>query len=310
MPSARHRPHAVCPLPSKPPTLARQVARCARRLEQAGAVFGHGTDNAFDEAVWLACGAAGIAPDDFERRREQPLDAPRAAAIEALLERRIVSRIPTAYLLNEAWFAGRPYYVDERVLIPRSPLGEWISDGLRPWLASAPRTILDLGAGSGCIGIALALVFEQARVVLSDLSGDALAVAAINARRHEVEDRTTIIRGDLFGALAGRRFDLVVSNPPYVNDAAMAALPREYRHEPAAALAGGGDGLDCIVPLLEQAPAHLEERGVLLVEAGSARAALERRYPRTPFTWLLSASGAETVFLLQAAELPAAGPTP
>ncbi len=288
-------------------TLAGHAAECEARLRAAGLSFGHGTDNARDEAVWLACFAAGIAPGDFAGRAGLPAGEDCAARLAQLTEKRIATRMPAAYLISEAWFAGRRFYVDRRAAVPRSHLGEWIADGLRPWLAKPPRAILDLCTGSGCIGIALAEVFPDARVTLSDVSADALAVAAENVRRHQLAARVRTVRCDLFDGLGGAAFDLIAGNPPYVNARAMAALPAEYRHEPALALAGGEDGADFLARILHGARRHLAGDGNLIVEAGSARGALERRFPRAPFTWLAAsaADGEGAVFLLGAADLDA-----
>ncbi|MDP6314089.1 MAG: 50S ribosomal protein L3 N(5)-glutamine methyltransferase, partial [Arenicellales bacterium] len=206
--------------------------------------------------------------------------------------------------INQAWFAGHEFFVDERVIVPRSHLGEWIVGCFAPWLAGQPiASILDLGTGSGCIAIALAHAFPAARVDASDLSSDALAVAAINTRRHDIVDRVRLLRSNLFTGLAGQRYDLIVCNPPYVSDAIMGGLPDEYSYEPALAFAGGSEGLDFIDSLLREARTHLTDEGTLVVEAGSAKAAVEAAWPQVSFTWLTSLNGESVVFLLGAQEL-------
>jgi len=206
--------------------------------------------------------------------------------------------------LHEAWFAGLKFYVDERVIVPRSLIGDFIHEQFQPWIDPARvRRILDLCTGSGCIAIAAALAFPQAQVDGADISTDALAVARINVARYDLEARVQLVQSDLYAGLAGRRYDLILTNPPYVDAADMAALPDEYRHEPALALASGDHGLDAILHILAHAPAHLEPGGVLVAEVGNSHVALAQRFPDVPFVWLTSASGDESVFLLTAEEL-------
>lgn len=286
-------------------TLLGLVERCEQSLEAAGVACGHGTDNAFDEAAWLVAHVAGI---DLAEVDELPfddaVDATVVAAAERLLAERLSSRKPLAYLLNEAWFAGERYYVDERVIVPRSHLGGWILDRFEPWIEpDGVRRILDLCTGSGCIAIALAKQFPAATVVAADISADALAVAARNVELHGVAGQVELRQGDLYAAVAGESFDLVVCNPPYVSDALMAALPAEYRHEPALAFRGGDDGLALIHRLLGQAPDHLAEHGALVVESGSASQALEQAYPTLPFQWLAGDSDEPALFLVEREQL-------
>lgn len=279
------------------------VAWAARRLR--GRVhLGHGTARALDEAAWLAAGALGIAPAALAARLDQTLPEPARARLAELVQRRIATRMPTAYLLHEAWFAGLAFYVDQRVLVPRSLTAEFIEERFAPWVESARvRRILDLGTGSGCMAIAAAHAFPRAQVDAADISADALAVARINVDRYALAGRVRLVASDLYDGLAGARYDVIVTNPPYVALAELKRLPPEYAHEPRVALAAGRDGLDLIVRILAGAGAHLAPGGILLAEVGNARAALEAAFPEVPFVWLDSASGDDCVFLLTAAQL-------
>lgn len=281
------------------PTLGDVVARVERRLRQARLHFGHGTDNARDEAAWLVLHAAGLPVHGpaAKARMRAPTDV--LMRIEKLAAERIRTRKPLAYLIREAWFAGLPFYVDERVLIPRSLIGEWIPDRFRPWLdPGRVKRILEVGTGSGCIAIALARAFPKARVIATDVSEDALAVAGINIKRHRLSRRVDLRYGSLYEPVAAERFDLIVSNPPYVSAPRMRKLPDEYRHEPRNALHAADAGLEIIGPLLRHAARHLTPHGVLLMETGAARKSLERRYPALPLHWLTSASGEECVLVV------------
>ncbi len=276
-----------------------------QRLLEADLFFGHGTDNAFDEAAWLVCHASGIDLEtDDEPPWEDPLNQRQKDSVEKLLQLRLDTRKPLAYLINEAWFAGERFYIDERAIVPRSHLGEWIPEQFSPWLAGAePERILDLCTGSGCIAIALAKAFVNATVDASDVSDQALQVASRNVESHGVAARLNLLQGDLLGAVQGRTYDLIVCNPPYVADELMQELPDEYEFEPELAFKGGKTGLDLIENIIEQAPAHLNEGGVLIVEAGSAREVLENAYPEVPFTWLSSANGDAVIFLFGAEDI-------
>ncbi len=282
----------------------------ARRLERAGVVFGHGTDNAFDEAAWLVLHALGLPVDDLAAQAQRAVSGAQGAAIARLIEERIVTRKPAAYLTHEAWFAGLPFYVDERVLVPRSHLAEFIVRRFEPWLAHTQvRRALDLCTGSGCIAVALARAFPGARVDAADVSTEALAVARRNVERHGLAGRVRLIESDLFAALTGERYDLIVTNPPYVDAAAMAELPPEYRHEPGLGLAAGALGLDVIARILAQATEHLTQQGALVAEVGASWRALKRHFPDLPFVWLEAAAGPDAgVFLLAATDLPKLNP--
>ena len=287
----------------------------ASRFNEAGLCFAHGTDNAVDEALVLVLHALHLParpplPAELFHARVSPGER---RAVLALLRRRIDERIPAPYLTGEAWFAGLKFEIDRRVLVPRSPLAELIEEGFQPWIdGGRVRRILDLGTGSGCIAVACAHAFPDARVDAVDASAATMEVARRNVALHEVEDRVRVIESDLFDGLvcgpdnrAAARYDLVVSNPPYVPDEEMAGLPPEFRAEPALALAGGPDGLDVVARIVEEAPRWLAPEGALVVEVGASpvvRTALEARFD-LPFLWLDTARGGEGVFLLAEPEL-------
>ncbi len=289
---------------SPPQTLADWIRWAERHLKRAKLYYGHGTETALDEAAWLVGHVAGLAPAELEAHLN---DAPAPAQLEkirALVEHRITTRKPLAYLLQEAWFADLKFYVDERVLVPRSLTGEYILERFQPWIAPEKvQHALDLCTGSGCIAVALAHAFPQARVDATDVSDAALAVARLNIEAHGLRERVRLIKSDLFGALDSSRYDLIVTNPPYVSRADMESLPAEYRHEPALGLAAGEHGLDVVVRILAQAAGHLNADGLLVAEVGNSHAALAARFPEVPFLWLTSDSGDESVFLLTAAQL-------
>lgn len=277
------------------------VREIARRFRAARLHFGHGTANPRDEAAWLVAHVLGKFAGDLEGR--EPLSPGQAQRIRALAERRIRERIPLAYLLGEAWLGGRRFFVDRRVIVPRSFVAELLAERLAPWLRRPVRRALDLCTGSGCLAVLTARAFPRARVDATDVASEALAVARINVRRFRLSHRIRLIRSDLFGALGRRRYDLIVTNPPYVDARTLRRLPPEYDYEPRHALAAGGDGLDFVRRILAGARAHLNPRGLLVCEVGGARRALERAYPRTPFAWP-DTSETGTVFLLEREQLP------
>jgi len=279
-------------------TLAELVRDVARRLRKAPLHYGHGTSNAGDEAAFLVLRGLGL---PFDAAADRPVAKREIARIQRLLRRRIDERMPAAYLLNEAWLADEPFYVDRRVIIPRSHIAALLQERLQPWLRRPVRRALDLCTGTGCLAVLAAKAFPRARVDAADLSAAALAVARRNVARHRLRRRVRLVRSDLFSALGARRYDLIISNPPYVDATAMRALPREYRHEPRLALAGGGDGLALVRGILRQAGAHLAPGGLLVCEIGRGRRVLERAYARTPFTW-----PQDQVFVLSREDLPRA----
>ncbi len=292
-------------VPSHLHTIRDLIRWGASRMNEAGLHFGHGTDNAIDEAAALVLHALHLPPDlhaEYFQSRLTP--AEKQAALD-LLKRRIAERKPAAYLTQRAWFMGLPFYVDERVLVPRSPLAELIERHFAPWLpdSRAIGGILDLGTGSGCIGIACAYAFPDARVDLADISAEALEVARRNVDEHGLEDQVEVIQSDLFSALKGRHYDLIVSNPPYVGLEELDGLPAEYRHEPRLGLVAGAEGLNVVVEILRQAADYLSRDGLLIVEVGNAQYALCEMLPDVPFTWLEFEHGGQGVFLLNAAQL-------
>lgn len=275
----------------------------ARQIEDSGVFLGHGTDNSWDEALHLTLPLLDIAFDASPDVLQRVLTPDELQALTMARQRRIEQRIPVPYITGIAWFCGLPFKVDHRVLIPRSPLGELIEDGFHPWLQKEPARILDLCCGSACIGIACALAFPQSKVDVADISVDALAVASLNIEQHRVQGRVQTIESDLFSGLQGRRYDLIVCNPPYVDAEDMASLPDEYGHEPVLALASGLDGLDFTRRLLREVHEHLTEGGVLIVEVGNSASALEAAFSAVPFTWLAFSRGGDGVFTLTATEL-------
>ena len=265
--------------------------------------YGHGTDNPWDEAEQLVLHAIHLAPPLGDEWLDAQLTRSERERVVANLQRRIEERIPAAYITGQAWFAGLPYVVDERVLVPRSPIAELIEKRFAPWLLNEPQQILDLCTGSGCIGIACAHAFPDAYVQLSDISYDALAVAEENIQQHGLTERVFALQSDLFESLIGQRFDLIVSNPPYVDAEDMASLPDEFHAEPELGLSSGDDGLDFTRRLLQEAADFLTEEGVLVVEVGNSWPALEEAYPTLPFTWVEFERGGHGVFVLAAQDL-------
>lgn len=282
-------------------TLGELLRDTARRLRAARLNYGHGTTNARDEAAFLVVRGLGL---PFDAESCMPVSAAGRRRVARLLGRRIRERLPVAYLLREAWLDGEAFYVDRRVIIPRSHIAELLRDRLQPWLARPVRRALDLCTGSGCLAVLAAKAFPGARVDAADLSRAALAVARRNITQHHLRGRIRLVRSDLLDGLRGQRYDLIVSNPPYVTSSSMRALPPEYQHEPRMALAGGSDGLALVRRILEQAARHLEPGGLLVCEVGAGRKALERAYPRVPFTWPETSAQAQEVFLLPREDLP------
>ena len=280
------------------------LASATKRLQRARVHFGHGTDNARDEAAALIAHALGRPRGLTMASLARPVRAAALARIAGLLERRIKERIPAVYLTHRCWFAGLPMYVDERVLIPRSPIAELIESRFEPWIDPARvRRILDLGTGSGCIAIACAYAFTRARVDAADISRDALAVARRNIREHRLQRRVRAVLSDHFTALGDTSYDIIVSNPPYVGRRELRGLPLEYGHEPRLALAAGMDGLDSVRIILRKSAAHLKPGGILIVEVGNTERALRRAFPQAPFIWLSFERGGGGVFALRREDL-------
>jgi ribosomal protein L3 glutamine methyltransferase len=276
------------------------------RFNAAQLFFGHGSDNAWDEAVYLTLHTLHLPLDRLEPFLDARLLPDERVRLLDLYTRRCQDRLPAAYLTHEAWLGEDRFYVDERVIVPRSFIAELLDEQLAPWVADpwAVESALDLCTGSGCLAIKLALNFPNAQVDAVDLSKEALSVAERNIADYQLVDRVHPIHSDAFAALAGRRYELIISNPPYVDAESVDALPPEYRHEPEMALGSGDDGLDFTRIILAEAKKHLTEDGILVVEIGHNRDALEAAYPDLPFTWLDTAAGDEYVFMLNAADLP------
>lgn len=271
------------------------LRRTAAQFSRAKLHYGHGTHNAREEAAWLISSVLGFL-------LEQELNSRQVKAVQSLAQRRIRTRKPLAYLLKEAWLGEHAFYVDQRVIVPRSFIAELLRDRLSPWLAREPKQALDLCTGSGCLAVLLALTFEKSSVDAADLSSSALRVAKINIKKHGLGKRVHPIRSDLFNSVK-RKYDLIVSNPPYVTTRSMRRLPEEYRHEPSLALAAGNDGLDLVHRILAEAREHLNPGGLLVCEIGGNRRALERAYPRLEFAWP-DTSDPGTVFILRREQLP------
>jgi ribosomal protein L3 glutamine methyltransferase len=282
-------------------TLRELLDHAVTRFEAADLSYGHGTTNALDEAAWILLHALGLPHDALTANLDKAQPKAKAETALALVQARIATRKPAAYLLHEAWLGPHRFYVDERVIVPRS----FIAELLRAWSWPRPARVLDLCTGSGCLAILAALQFPEAKVDAVDLSEDALAVARRNVRDYGLEARVELVRSDLMTGLAGRRYDAILSNPPYVKAASMRKLPDEYRQEPEMALASGGDGLDHTRAILAHAAEHLAPGGLLMVEIGHNRKALERAYPALPFRWPETSGGPGYVFTLAREDLAA-----
>ena len=289
-------------LPSAP-TVVDLIGHGARAFERAGLAFGHGTDNAIDEAAALVFHALDLDHAEAESAYVLRPGASQVGRVLALFAERIERRVPAAYLMGRMWFAGLEFEVDERVIVPRSPFAELIRTGFEPWIdPGRVARILDIGTGSGCIAIACALAFPQATVDAVDVSADALEVARRNVAKHAVGDRVRLLQGEVFEPVDDACYDLIVANPPYVSNTEMSALPREYRHEPDLALRAGADGLDVVRPILADAPRHLTPDGALFVEVGDSEPRVAEAFPRLPFVWIEFEHGGGGVFLLRRAD--------
>jgi ribosomal protein L3 glutamine methyltransferase len=276
------------------------------RLNEAGLFFGHGSSNAYDEAVYLILHTLHLPPDQMEIFLDARLTNMEVTQVLGIVKRRALEKIPAAYLTQEAWLGDFSFYVDKRVLVPRSFIAELLREQLSPWVSdpSSVHSVLDLCTGSGCLAILLAHAFENATIDATDISDEALEVANKNVEDYDLNPRVHLLQSDLFGALEGRLYDLIISNPPYVNAESMASLPEEYRHEPRNALASGNDGLEATKEILKRAADYLTNEGMLIVEIGHNRAALEESFPQTPFTWLETSAGDGFVFMLTRDHLP------
>jgi ribosomal protein L3 glutamine methyltransferase len=290
-------------LPKKLTTIRDFIRFAASEFARKGLVFGHGTDNALDEAFHLVLWALKLPADLPAVYLEATLTPAERKEVWELLSARIEQRRPLAYVMGEIQFCGLPFNVDERVLIPRSPIAELIETEFSPYLTQTPKRILDLCTGSGCIGIACAAAFPIAQVELADLSLDALDVARSNVARHDCGARVKVIRSDLFSALRRRKYGLIVSNPPYVPTAEVDALAPEFRHEPRMALEAGTDGMSLVERILREAPEHLTEQGVLVCEIGGSRQGFEARFPNLPAAWPEFARGGDGVFVINRHDL-------
>ncbi|MDM0023563.1 50S ribosomal protein L3 N(5)-glutamine methyltransferase [Variovorax saccharolyticus] len=279
-------------------TVMQLIEAGAQQLADAGVAFGHGTDNAFDEAVWLVLWRLGLPLDELDAVAGQAVSPAEAARVAELFAQRIASRKPAAYLTKEAWLQGVSFYIDERAIVPRSFIAELLADGsIDPWLGEHTRRVLDLCTGNGSLAVLAALTYPDITIDAADLSATALEVAAINVTRHQLDDRVKLIESDGLAALNGP-YDLILCNPPYVNATSMDALPAEYRAEPELALAGGADGMDFIRRLLADAPARMSDAAVLVLEIGNERAHFEAAFPQLEVVWLATSAGEDQVLLI------------
>jgi ribosomal protein L3 glutamine methyltransferase len=284
-------------------TLIELITAQSARLKQAGVSFGHGTLNAFDEAAWLVLWSLGMEMDALETHAAKTLTADEQAKAEALIFQRIETRLPAAYITKEAWLQNVPFYVDERVIVPRSFIAELLADGegtgqLDAWLSDRTSRVLDLCTGNGSLAVIAAMAYPDVTVDAVDISDDALAVAKVNVEKHKMQTRIALKKSDLLDAVNGP-YDLIVCNPPYVNSLSMQALPKEYQHEPALALAGGEDGMDLVRRILRDAPSCLSDVGVLLLEIGNERAHFEHAFRRLEVAWMETSAGDDQVLLIE-----------
>lgn len=276
------------------------------RFEDSDVFFGHGTSNAYDEAIWLIFGFLHLPHDTIDNFLDADLTGKEKKDLLFLIEKRIKDKIPTAYLLNEAWLRDYKFYVDERVIVPRSLIAESLSENLYPWIDDPEKifSALDLCTGSGCLGIMMAHSFQNAMIDLVDLSEKALQVAEININHYGLNDRTELIQSDLFNALKGKKYDLIISNPPYVNQTSVDSFPMEFLKEPSMALGSGEDGLDHTVRIIKEAKSYLKDDGILIVEIGHNKEVLLDKFPKLQFQWLDVSLGNDFVFMLQKSQLP------
>jgi len=280
------------------------IAQATARLDAAQLAYGHGTTNAHDEAAWLVLWRLGLPLDsDLDALAQRPITPDESAQVLALIEQRISTREPAAYLTNEAWLQGVPFYVDRRAIVPRSFIAELLADGsIDPWLSEHTHDVLDLCTGNGSLAVLAAMAYPDVRVTGADLSADALAVARINVDRHQLQDRISLVQSDGLSQCPGP-WDLILCNPPYVNQQSMQTLPPEYRAEPELALAGGSDGMDFVRQLLRDAPQHLRPHGVLVLEIGNEREHFEAAFPQLPVVWMSTSAGDDQVLLVNREDL-------
>lgn len=288
-------------------TLIELITAQSARLKQAGVSFGHGTLNAFDEAAWLVLWSLGMDMDALEAHSAKTLNAEEQSKAEALVSKRIETRMPAAYLTKEAWLQNVPFYVDERTIVPRSFIAELLADGegtgqLDAWLSDRTTRVLDLCTGNGSLAVIAAMAYPEVVVDAVDISSDALLVAQINIEKHKLQKRITLKQSDLLNDVRGP-YDLILCNPPYVNSQSMRALPQEYQHEPALALAGGDDGMDLVRRILADAPSRLSDIGVLVLEIGNERAHFEHAFRRLEVAWMETSAGDDQVLLVEKAAL-------
>ncbi len=285
-------------------TIGDCIRWAASRFAEAELYFGHGTDNAWDEAVALVMQTLHLDHELGKQVFSACLTSSERQALMQKIKDRIEQRIPVPYLTKQAWFMGLPFYVDERVLIPRSPFAEWIENGFAPWVATdSVERILEIGTGSGCMAIACAHQFPGAQIDAVDISKDALAVARQNVNKYGLAQQVRLLQSDCFVALAGETYDIIISNPPYVGDAEMASLPAEYGVEPDSALRAHENGLAIVMTILQQAKKHLNANGILMVEVGNSDEALAARLPNVPFTWVEQSNGGHGIFVLTKEQL-------